>query len=149
MSPPERDVTDYVEDTAQHEDATLFLPAGDHGVDRWSFLYGGILMGLAGGILPTVAPWLAGVLIAAGYGMTAMSMIAPSHRFARALRLGFVLTAFLGAVIVAGEIAAPDATTRIIDMAARRSLVFPAVGLMPLVIGILRYVYVVAMGIKR
>ena len=138
-SAPERDSAGDI--SADREEQPLFPAAPREMADRRPFFYTGILIGLAGGALAGVAPWLAGLLIAAGYGMTAFALIAPRHRFLRALRFGFVLSALLGAVIFAGELLAPDTALKMAGVVAGHSFVFAGVALMPLAIGIVRYVY--------
>ena len=145
----DRDMIDYVEDTSQHEDETLFLPVPEHGVDRWSVFYIGILTGIAGGGLVSLAPWLAGILILTGYGLTAFTLKAPSSRFARALLLGFVLSASVGGALLAGEVFFPQTVWNLIAAVSGRHLIFAYVAAMPWVIGILRYVYALVRREKR
>src|SRR5208337_4455574 len=137
-SGPNHDMIDYVEDTSQHEDETLFLPVPERGPDRWSVFYSGILMGIAGGGLVSLAPWLAGILILIGYGLTAFTLRASASRFVRALFLGFVLSASVGALLIAGEIFVPQTAWNLIAALSERHLIFPGVAAMPWVIGILR-----------
>jgi hypothetical protein len=143
------DIIDYVEDTSQHEDETLFLPVPESGPDRWSVFYLGILMGIVGGGLVSLAPWLAGILILTGYGLTAFTLKAAVSRFVRALLLGFVLSASAGAFLIAGEIFAPQTAWNLIAVLSERHLIFPGVAAMPWVIGILRYVYALVTREKR
>lgn len=145
----DRDTVDYLEDTAEHEDETLFLPCPPAGPDSWLTYNGGILMGFAGGALVMVAPWLGGLLIFAGYGLAALTLKAPGNRFVRAIRFGYALCAVLGAALVASEIFAPAATLRVFAMPAKRHLFFAGVIVMPLAIGVLRYVIALVRREKR
>ncbi|MGA8771411.1 MAG: hypothetical protein WB610_13700, partial [Rhodomicrobium sp.] len=93
-----RDVIEYFDDNSEHEDETAFFPIRPDGPpDSWSFFWGGILIGLAGAGLVTLAHWLAGLLIFAGYGMTAASLRGSRTRFARPLGFGYALLACVGA----------------------------------------------------
>ncbi|MGO9173355.1 MAG: hypothetical protein ACLP7P_15525 [Rhodomicrobium sp.] len=148
-SGPDRDMIDYVEDTSQREDETLFLPVPEPGPDRWSAFYIGILVGIAGGGLVPLAPWLAGILVLTGYGLTAFTLRASTSRFARALFLGFVLSASVGAILIAGEIFVPQTAWNLIAALSERPLIFPGIAAMPWVIGILRYAYALVRHEKR
>ncbi len=141
-SDQEGDVVDYVSDNAQHEDGSLFLPAPDGRPDHLTFLFSGILLGMAGGALVPVSPWLAGVLILIGYGLTAYTL-KNKGALVRALRFGFAISAVLGAALLLGEILAPDAAWRAVSMAGERHLLFPGFVLMPWLLGILRYAYAI------
>ncbi len=119
----------------------LFLPVPENAPDSWSVFYSGILIGFAGGALPAAVPWLAGVLIAVGYGLTALTLKGRSNRFTGALRFGFVLSALLGVALVAGEAFAPKVTQVIVDAIGKHHLIFATVAATPWVLGVLRYVY--------
>src|SRR5208337_5652269 len=109
--PSPRDFIEYIDDETQNEDETPFFPVRpDSGPDGWSGFWGGILIGVAGGALVPLAPWLGGSLIFAGYGMTALSLRGSKSRFARALSFGFALLAFVGAAMLLGQIVFPNAT---------------------------------------
>jgi hypothetical protein len=145
----DRDDTDYFVDTVEHEDETLFLPVSESAPDSWTAFYCGILIGLAGGALASLAPWLSGVLILAGYALTAFTLKSTGNRFIRALRFGFGATALLGAVMLAGEILYPQAAWHCIQMAGERSLIFASVALTPWLLGLVRYAFALARGEKR
>ncbi|MGO9545987.1 MAG: hypothetical protein ACLPPF_14500 [Rhodomicrobium sp.] len=132
----------------EHEDP-FFLHVPENTLDSWSLFYSGILIGFAGGALPSAAPWLAGILIAAGYGLTAFTLKGPSRRFAGALRFGFVLSALSGAALFAGEIFAPKVTQIIVDAMGKHHLIFASIATTPWVLGVLRYVYALLMQRKR
>src|SRR5262245_35844252 len=135
----DRDEIDYFEDTAQHEDETIFFPVPESRPDNWTGFYSGILIGIAGGALAPLAPWLSGLLISAGYGLTALTLKRTGNRFIRALRFGFALAALAGAVILAGEILFPKAAWRFIEMAGERSLIFASVAATPWLLALIRY----------
>ena len=117
--------------------------------DNWTAFYIGILIGLAGGALAPLAPWLSGVLILAGYGITALTLKRTGSRFIRALRFGFGTAALAGAVVLAGEILYPQAAWRFIEIAGERSLIFVSVAVTPWILGLLRYAYAVTRREKR
>jgi len=137
----EGDVIDYVSDNSEHEDGSLFLPAPDGGPDHWTIFFSGILLGIAGGALAPVSPWLAGALILVGYGLAAYTLKDTSSAFGRALRFGFVIPAVLGGALLLGEILTPDAAWRAVSALGERHLIFPGFALMPWLLGILRYAY--------
>jgi hypothetical protein len=145
----EPDEIDYFEDTSQHEDGTPFIPVPDSTPDSWTAFYCGILIGLVGGAIASLAPWLSGVLILAGYGLAALTLKSTGNRFIRALRFGFAIAALAGAVMLAGEILFPKAAWRCIEIAGERSLIFVSVALTPWLLGFIRYVYSLARGGKR
>jgi hypothetical protein len=145
----ERDDIDFFEDTAHHEDETLFVPVPENAPHSWTAFYSGILIGIAGGALASLAPWLSGVLILAGYALTAFTLKGTGNRFIRALRFGFAITALLGAVLLACEILYPNAVWHFVEMAGRRSLIFMSVVLTPWLLGLIRYVFALARGEKR
>lgn len=140
-SDSERDIGDYITDNSVTEEGTLFLPAPNGRPDSWSFFFGGILIGMAGGGLVTLAPWLGGSLILVGYGTTAFTLVGSRRRFGRALRFGFVIAALFGAVLLAGDIVATGPTWHVISAIGERHLFFPSFVLMPWVIGPFRYLY--------
>ena|SRR5215469_11947279 len=117
--------------------------------ESWTAFYSGILIGLAGGALATLAPWLSGVLILAGYALTAFTLKSTGGRFIRALRFGFGVAALAGGVILACEIMYPAVAWRFIEMASERSLVFVSVAVTPWLLGLLRYAYILTRGAKR
>jgi hypothetical protein len=132
-----RDVIDYFDDNAENEDETPFLPVRPEGdfLNPWSGFYGGLLIGLAGGGLATLAPWLAGLLIFAGYGMTALTLRRTRRRLFRALGLGFGVIALAGAAVVLGEVFFPLTTSVILAAAAARHMIFLSVVALPWAIG--------------
>ena len=137
-----RDFGDFVTDNSTDEDGTLFLPSPEGNGDPWALFFSGILIGLAGGALVTVGPWLAGALIMTGYFLTALSLKGSSNRLANGLCFGFIISAILGAALIGCEIGAPKATSRFIVAAGNRHLVFPSVALIPWALGFLRYVHI-------
>jgi hypothetical protein len=139
MSSRDNDDFDFF-DTGHHEERTP---------DSWTAFYSGILIGLVGGALATLAPWLSGVLILVGYGLTALTLKSTGSRFIRALRFGFGVAALAGAIMLACEILYPTAAWRFIEMAGERSLIFVSVAVTPWMLGLIRYVYVMARGQKR
>jgi hypothetical protein len=145
----DRDEVDFFEDTTHREDETLFVPVPESAPDSWTTFYSGILIGLAGGALASLAPWLSGMLILAGYALTAFTLKSTGNRFIRALRFGFGITACLGAVMLAGEILFPKAAWHCIEKAGERSLIFASVALTPWILGLVRYVFALARGGKR
>ena len=136
-----RDLIDYVDDNSQHEDETPFLPVrpDDGSPDAWSAFWGGMLIGIAGGALVPLAPWLGGSLIFAGYGMTALSLRGSRRRFGRALGFGFALLSFVGAAMVLGQIFFPYTTASLIAAAAARHLIFISIATLAWPIAILKY----------
>lgn len=145
----DRDEIDLFEDTAHHEDETLFIPVPESAPDSWTAFYSGILIALGGGALASLAPWLSGLLVLAGYGLTALTLKSTGNRFIRALRFGFGIAALLGAVMLACEIMFPQAAWHFIEMAGKRSLIFASVALTPWLLGLIRYVFALARGEKR
>ena len=120
-----RDLIDYVYEDSENEDGSLFLPVpSDSGTDEWSAFWGGLLIGLAGAGLVTLAPWLGGLLVFVGYGMTALSLRGSRSGFGQALRFGYGLLAFVGAAMLLGVIVFPNATASLIAAAAERHLIF-------------------------
>ena len=138
--PSPRDFIEYIDDETQNEDETPFCPVRpDSGLDGWSGIWGGILIGVAGGALVPLAPWLGGSLIFAGYGMTALSLRGGKNRFARALSFGFALLAFVGGAMVLGQIFFPNTTASIIAAAAAHHVIFISVAILAWPIGLLKY----------
>ncbi len=138
-----RDLIDYVDDNSQNEDETPFLPLrpDDGARDTWSGFLGGMLIGIAGGALVHLAPWLGGSLIFVGYGMAALTLAGSRRRFARALGLGFALMAFLGAAMVLGQIFFPYTTASLIAAAATHHIVFISIATLAWPIGFLKYLF--------
>jgi hypothetical protein len=145
----DRDEIDYFEDTSQHEDETIFFPVPQNAPDSWTGFYCGILIGVIGGALAPLAPWLSGFLILAGYGLAASTLKSTGNRFIRALRFGFAVAAFFGAVLLAGEILFPKAVWHFVEAAGRRSLIFISVAAAPWLLGLIRYVYALVRGERR
>jgi hypothetical protein len=144
-----RDFGDYLTGNSTDEDGMLFLPSPEGHTDPWALFFSGILIGLAGGALATVAPWLAGGLIMTGYFLTALSLKGSSNRLANGLCFGFTISAILGAALIAFEIGAPKATWHFVVVAGNRHLVFPSVALIPWALGILKYVHILISRPKR
>ena len=142
-SDSESDITDYVSDNSPNEEGTLFLPSPDGRLDSWTLFFMGILAGLFGAALVPISLWLAGTLIFAGYGFTAVSL-RRAGKFGRALRFGFAITAILGAAVVLGDALTPKTAWQVIFLAGERHLIFPGFALMPWILGILRYGYALA-----
>ena len=144
-----RDVIDYLDDNSQDEDETPFFPVRpDSSPDAWSGFWGGILIGLSGAALVTLAPWLGGSLIFAGYGMTALSLRRSRYRFLRALSFGYALLAFLGAAMVLGEVFFPNITASVIDAAAAHHVIFISLTTLAWPIALLKYLLKLATSLK-
>ncbi len=138
----ERDVIDYIDDESEHEDETPFVPVRDNSPDNWTAFYTGILIGVAGGALIPLAPWLGGLLILLGYGTTAFTLRARGNRLTRALRSGFWLSATFGAALIVAEALFPKLAWSLVATAGERTIIFPTVVVMPWAAGLLRYAYV-------
>ncbi|MGB7915187.1 MAG: hypothetical protein WCF79_07860 [Rhodomicrobium sp.] len=140
-----RDVIEYFDDNSEHEDETAFFPVRPDGPpDSWSFFWGGILIGLAGAGLVTLAHWLAGLLIFAGYGMTAASLRGSRTRFARALGFGYALLACVGAAMLLGTMFFPNVTASVIAAAAAHHVIFLSLATLAWPIALLKYVFELA-----
>ncbi len=139
---PPRDVIEYFDDTSEDEDETPFVPVRPDGSpDGWSFFWGGILIGLAGAGLVTLAPWLAGSLIFVGYGMTALSLRGSRNGFGRALGFGYGLLAAVGAAMVLGVVFFPNVTGAVIGAAAAHHVIFISLATLAWPIALLKYVF--------
>ncbi len=136
-----RDLIDYVDDNSQHEDETPFIPVRPDGgsPDAWSGFWGGMLIGIAGGALVPLAPWLGGSLVFVGYGVTALTLRGSRHSFARALGFGFALLSVVGAAMAVGQIFFPYTTASLIEAAAARHIIFISIATLAWPIAILRY----------
>ena len=144
-----RDVIEYLDDTSQNEDETPFCPVRpDNSPDAWSYFWGGILIGLSGAALVTLAPWLAGSLIFAGYGMTALSLRGSHYGFLRALSFGYALLASLGAAMVLGQVFFPNSTASVIDAAAAHHVILISLATLAWPIALLRYLFKLATSRK-
>ncbi len=138
----ERDVIDYLDDDTLDEDHSLFIPVRpDHAPDGWAGFIGGALIGAAGGALATIAPWLAGLLIAGGYGAAAHVLGGGGSRFARALAFGFGAVALAGAATALGGVFFPRTTWSILSAIAARHALFLSVALLPWPLGLARYLH--------
>jgi hypothetical protein len=107
----------------------------------WSGFWGGILIGIAGGALVPLAPWLGGALIFAGYGMTAFALAKSPNRFARALRFGFGTSAIVGGATLAGAALFPETTGSLIATLGERHLIFRGVVTMPWALTLIKFTY--------
>ena len=137
-----RDVIEYFDDDSQNEDETPFSPVRPDSLpDAWSAFWGGILIGLSGAALVTLAPWLAGSLIFAGYGMTAFSLRGSRYRFLRALSFGYALLACLGAAMVLGQVFFPNTTASLIDAAAAHHVILISLATLAWPIALLKYLF--------
>lgn len=138
-----RDLIDYVDDNTQDEDGTPFIPVRSDGnfVDFWSGFFGGLLIGVAGGGLATVAPWLAGLLVFGGYGMAAITLRRSRNRLWRSLGFGFGVVALAGGAAVLGLIVFPETTHAIFAAAAARHMIFISVAGLAWAIGLVRYLF--------
>jgi hypothetical protein len=138
----QRDFIDYIDDHSLHEDETPFIPVRPDGPpDSWSAFFGGTIIGISGGALVPFAPWLAGALVAIGYGMTAYTLGGSRNRFVRALRFGFAIPALIGAATVVGEALSPSTTWSIVKFLGDRHLIFCGLAAMPWVLTLLKYTY--------
>jgi hypothetical protein len=139
------EIIDFFEDKSQNEDeAPLSSVPGS-----WSAFYSGILIGIIGGSLIGLAPWLSGLLIFAGYGVTAMTFKGPGNRLSRALRSGFGSSAIFGAVILGGEAVFPATEWGLIEAASNHHLTFAGIALMPWLAGLIKYVYALFRPAKK
>ncbi len=137
----QRDVVDYIDDASQDEDETPFVPVRpDSSLDAWSAFWGGILLGLSGAGLVTLAPWLAGLLIFVGYSMTALSLRRSSNGFGRALKFGYALVAAVGAVMLFGSATFPNMTASLISAAAAHNIIFVSLATLAWPIALLKYI---------
>jgi hypothetical protein len=137
-----RDVIEYFDDNSENEDETPFTPVRPDSLpDAWSYFWGGILIGLAGAGLVTLAPWLGGVLIFAGYGMTASSLRGSRNSFARALSFGYALLACVGAAMLFGAVFFPNVTASVIAAAAAHHIIFISLATLAWPIALLKCVF--------
>ena len=144
-----RDVIEYFDDTSQNEDETPFCPVRpDNSPDAWSWFWGGILIGLAGAALVTLAPWLGGSLIFFGYGMTALSLRGSRYDFLRALGFGYTLLACLGAAMVLGQVFFWNITASVIDAAAAHHIILISLATLAWPIALLKYLFKLAPSIR-
>ena len=144
-----RDVIDYLDDNSQDEDETPFFPVRpDSSPDWWSGFWGGILIGLAGAALVTLAPWLGGSLIFAGYGMTALSLRGSRNGFPRALGFGYALLACVGAAMALGQLFFPNSTASVIDAAAAHHVILITLAALAWPIALLKYLFKLATSRK-
>ena len=145
----ERDIGDYLTGNSPNEEGTLFLPSSEGHRDPWTLFCAGILAGLAGGVIVTISPWVAGGLISIGYGLAAFSIRGSANCCARAVCFGFTITALLGAALVACEAAAPVTVQQLILAAAKRHLIFGSFALMPWALAMVKLVRVLVARQKR
>lgn len=144
-----RDVIEYFDDTSQNEDETPFCPVRpDDTPDAWSGFWGGILIGLSGAALVTLAPWLGGSLIFVGYGMTALSLRRSRYGLLRALGFGYALLACVGAAMVLGQVFVPNATASVIDAAAAHHIILVSLATLAWPIALLKYLFKLATSPK-
>ncbi|MFZ1109592.1 MAG: hypothetical protein WAN43_14765 [Rhodomicrobium sp.] len=142
MAPREHDAIDYIDDDTQDEDVTLFLPVRpDSAVDGASGFLGGVLAGVSGGALAQIVPWLAGLLIFAGYGMAACALGGSRSLFARSLSFGFTVLAVAGAAMALGGMFFPRQTWSILSAISERHALFLSVAALAWPIGFARYLY--------
>jgi hypothetical protein len=145
----ERDIGDYLTDNSPNEEGTLFLPSPEGHRDPWTLFCAGILAGLAGSVIVTISPWVAGGLISIGYGLAAFSMRGSANSCGRAVCFGFAITALLGAALVAGEAAAPIAVQKLILAAGKHHAIFGSFALMPWALAALKLVRVLVARPRR
>ncbi|MGA7327689.1 MAG: hypothetical protein WBX25_25150 [Rhodomicrobium sp.] len=136
---PEGDLIDYMYDDQPAEGATI-VPAGAVPCN-WTAFYCGLLIAAVGGILLSLAPWLAGALILVGYGLAAWTLWSAAKRFGRALCFGFSVSALLGSAILAGDIFFPAVTWSLISSVADHGLLLLPAVLMPWMLGLVRFAY--------
>ena len=137
-----RDIIEYFDDNSQDEDETAFFPVRPDSLpDDWSYFWGGILIGLAGAGLLTLAPWLGGLLIFAGYVMTALSLRGSRTGFARALSFGYALLACVGAAMLLGAVFFPNVTASVIAAAAAHHVIFISLATLAWPIALLKYMF--------
>lgn len=149
MAPREIDPIDYVDDDTQDEDVTLFIPVRPDSFlegDAVSGFLGGVLIGVSGGALAQIAPWLAGILIFAGYGMASYALGGRRHRLARALSFGFFVLALGGAAMAVGGVLFPRPTWAVVSAIAERHALFLSVAALAWLIGFARYIHLLSRG---
>ncbi len=146
----EHDAIDYAADAALREDDDLFFPVPPGRMpETWTAFYSGILIGILGGGIASLAPWLSGLLVFIGYSVTALTLRRRNNRFVRALRFGFGIVALCGAALLAAEILYHTAVWHLIAMATERSHIFIGVVFMPWILALLKYGLALARGGKR
>jgi hypothetical protein len=139
-----RNFIDYLDDTSQNEDETIFFPVPPSGYpDNWSVFYLGILTGIAGAALVPLSLWLSGSLIFAGYGMTALTLSGKSNRFTRSLCFGFGVSSIVGAAVLVGSIVFPKSTWSITMAVGEKNLIFLSVLTMPWFLMFARYMQLI------
>jgi len=116
-------------------------PASDisGGSDSWNTFYLGILIGIGGGAVTCLSPWLGGALFAVGYGMTACSLRGSASRVSNALLFGFKWAAIAGALLFAGVFLFPESTGAFVEAVGRRHAIFLGVATLPWMIAIVKY----------
>jgi hypothetical protein len=135
MPSKERDVIDVFDDNSPQEDGTYFIPVPDGRPDKWTRFFCGLFMGIAGGALIPLGPWLGGALVLVGYGLVAHTIRGSSGRLGRGLCFGFAVSALVGALILAGSIFLPAMTSALIEFLGRHHAIFLGIIFMPWVAG--------------
>jgi len=109
------------------------------GSDSWNTFYLGILIGIGGGAVTCLSPWLGGALFAVGYGMTACSLRDSASRVSNALLFGFKWAAIAGALLFAGVFLFPESTGAFVEGVGRRHAIFLGVATLPWFLAIANY----------
>lgn len=139
---PPRDLIDYLDDDTLDEDETPFIPVRPDSTPDVSYrFFCGLFAGIAGGALPTLAPWLAGLMIFAGYGVAGHALRGTRSRIARALGLGFNVVALAGSAMAVGGVLFPRTTWDVVSAIADRHILFLSVATLAWPIGFLKYIY--------
>lgn len=141
-------VFDVLDDDAQNEDATVFFPVTSDGM--WSPFLGGMLIGIAGSGLVTVAPWLAGLLIVIGYGMAALNLKASRKgTFLHALSFGYGLMTALGCALLFGALVFPAETASLISWVSNKQPLFIWLSVAAWPIALLKYIATWLASLKK
>ena len=124
------------------------------GSDSWNTFYLGILIGIGGGAVTCLSPWLGGALFAVGYGMTACSLRGYAsfdsrlrgygvslrgYGVSNALLFGFKWAAIAGALLFAGVFLFPESTGAFVEGVGRRHAIFLGVATLPWFLAIANY----------
>lgn len=150
MSSRENDIIDYFDDNSPHEDGTPFIPVRPGGgSDSWTRFFCGLLAGVTGGALTQLAPWLGGLLILIGYGVTAHTLAGSSRRSVKSLCFGFTVAAFTGGAVLIADCFWTESLDSLLDGLGRYHAIFLGAIFMPWTLAVIRYVYAVFISSER
>jgi hypothetical protein len=135
-----RDLIDYIGDNPSISNEAPIVPRRYGFLDTWSGFLGGILLGIAGGALIPIGPWLGGLLILAGYGMAASVLRGSRNGYTNALRFGFIVSAIIGLALIVGHALFPRSTWSVISFFADRHLIFSGVAALPWAVSAVKYI---------